>query len=73
MPSLDSSSFDADLAWELEALRSAGIGQVIVVDLSREEFGIPVVRVVVPGLEGPVELIPSCRLGRRAIDVAGSR
>jgi YcaO-like protein with predicted kinase domain len=73
VPSLDSSSFDADVAWELEALRSAGIGQVIVVDLSREEFGIPVVRVVVPGLEGPVELIPSCRLGRRAIDAAGSR
>jgi ribosomal protein S12 methylthiotransferase accessory factor len=27
--------------------------QVLVVDLSMPEFGIPVVRVVVPGLEGP--------------------
>jgi len=73
VPTFDSDSFDADVAWELEALRSAGIRQVIVVDLSREEFGVPVVRVIVPGLEGPVELIPSCRPGRRAIDLAASQ
>ena len=35
------------------ALRSAGISEVVAVDLTREEFGIPVVRVIVPGLEGP--------------------
>jgi len=73
VPTFDSDSFDADVAWELEALRSAGIRQAIAVDLSREEFGVPVVRVIVPGLEGPVELIPSCRPGRRAIDLAAGR
>jgi ribosomal protein S12 methylthiotransferase accessory factor YcaO len=60
-------------AWELDALRSAGIGQAVVVDLTREEFGIPVVRAVVPGLEGSIEMVSSCRLGQRAIDLAGSR
>lgn len=72
-PSFDSDSFDADVAWELEALRSAGVTQAVVVDLTREEFGIPVVRAVIPGLEGPIELVPSCRLGRRAMDLAGGR
>ena len=73
VPTFDSDSFDADVTWELEALRSAGIRQVIAVDLSREEFGVPVVRVIVPGLEGPVELIPSCLPGRRAVDLAASQ
>lgn len=35
----------------LAALRSAGLRQVAVVDLTRPELGLPVVRVVVPGLE----------------------
>jgi ribosomal protein S12 methylthiotransferase accessory factor YcaO len=30
-----------------------GIRQVVVVDLTKPEIGLPVVRVVVPGLEGP--------------------
>ncbi|MGE5291379.1 MAG: YcaO-like family protein [Micromonosporaceae bacterium] len=55
------------------APRSAGISQAVVVDLTREEFGIPVVRAVVPGLEGPIELDPSCLPGRRAMDLAGRR
>jgi ribosomal protein S12 methylthiotransferase accessory factor len=41
-----------DVAWELERLTGAGIEQVAVVDLTLPEYGIPVVRVVVPGLEG---------------------
>jgi ribosomal protein S12 methylthiotransferase accessory factor len=73
VPSFDSDSFDADLAWELAALRSAGITQAIVVDLTREEFGIPVVRVVVPGLEGQAGLEPPCRPGRRAMDLVAVR
>ena len=36
----------------LDRLRAAGIGRVIAVDLTRPEIGIPVVRVVIPGLEG---------------------
>jgi ribosomal protein S12 methylthiotransferase accessory factor len=67
VPAFDGDSLDEDVTWELAALRSAGIGEVVAVDLTLEEFGIPVVRVVVPGLEGPVTTVPSCRLGRRAM------
>jgi YcaO-like protein with predicted kinase domain len=73
VPMFDSGSFDADVAWELAALRSAGISEVVVVDLTREEFGIPVVRVIVPGLEGPTTTVRSCRLGQRAMDLIGSQ
>jgi len=69
VPLFDSDSFDADVAWELTALRSAGISEVVAVDLTREEFGIPVVRVIVPGLEGPTTTVPSCRLGQRAMEL----
>jgi ribosomal protein S12 methylthiotransferase accessory factor len=71
-PSFDGGSFDADVAWELDALRAAGITQAVVVDLAREEFNIPVVRVIVPGLEGLIDPDASYRLGRRAMEVAGS-
>jgi YcaO-like protein with predicted kinase domain len=42
-----------DLEVALGLLQAAGLRQVAWVDLARPEFGIPVVRVVVPGLEGP--------------------
>ncbi len=48
----DFETFEAEVAWIVERLSSAGIRQVIAVDLTRSEFGIPVVRVVAPGLEG---------------------
>lgn len=40
-----------DLAWALGRLRAAGLNQVIVVDLTRPAIGLPVARVVIPGLE----------------------
>jgi ribosomal protein S12 methylthiotransferase accessory factor len=43
-----------DIRWELERLRLAGITRVVAVDLTRREFEIPVVRVVIPGLEGDI-------------------
>jgi YcaO-like protein with predicted kinase domain len=73
VPMFDSDSFDADVAWELAALRAAGMSEVVVVDLTREEFGIPVVRVIVPGLEGPTTTVRSCRLGPRAMELIGSQ
>jgi YcaO-like protein with predicted kinase domain len=44
-----------DVLWELDRLRSAGIAQVVALDLTRQEIGIPVVRMVIPGLEGVAE------------------
>ncbi len=45
-------TFEAEVVWLLERLCSAGIRQAIAVDLTQSEFGVPVVRVVAPGLEG---------------------
>ena len=41
-----------DLRGLLDRLRAAGIERVVAVDLTRADFAIPVVRVVIPGLEG---------------------
>jgi YcaO-like protein with predicted kinase domain len=48
----DFKSLKAEVAWLVERLDSVGIRQAIAVDLTRSEFGVPVVRVVAPGLEG---------------------
>jgi YcaO-like protein with predicted kinase domain len=45
--------FHSDVEKLLERLEAAGIRQVISVDLTRKELGVPVVRIVIPGLEGP--------------------
>ncbi len=49
--SCDSDDFLEDIRFMVEALKNKGLDRVIVVDLTREEIGIPVVRVIVPGLE----------------------
>jgi ribosomal protein S12 methylthiotransferase accessory factor len=51
-PDYEGETLLEDVLWELERLQKAGIEQVIVVDLTRPEFCLPVVRVVIPGLEG---------------------
>lgn len=68
-----SDDLGADVAWELGALREAGITEVVAVDLTRAEFGIPVVRVITPGLEGPAYLAASYQPGRRAMKLIGNR
>jgi YcaO-like protein with predicted kinase domain len=50
-PDHNADSFGGDVAWELARLSAAGFDQAVVVDLSRPELGVPVVRVVVPGVE----------------------
>jgi YcaO-like protein with predicted kinase domain len=66
-PNWEGETFVDDVRWQLERLRAIGIQQVVAVDLTREEFGIPVVRVVIPGLEGPgPDVYPLYRPGARA-------
>ena len=60
----DGETFEEDVEWELKCIRKAGIRRVVVVDLTKPEFGLPVVRVIVPGLE-PI-LGPGYIPGRRA-------
>jgi ribosomal protein S12 methylthiotransferase accessory factor len=45
-------TFEGDVSLLLQKLRRIGIRHVLVADLTHEELGIPVVRVIVPGLEG---------------------
>jgi len=49
--SSDTDDFLKDIRNIIDALVEKGLDRVIVVDLTREEIGIPVVRVIVPGLE----------------------
>ncbi len=51
VPSFDADDVAVDLRWELERLRAIGVKRIIAVDLTRPDFGIPVVRMVIPGLE----------------------
>ena len=50
-PTWDSTDVGADVHWELERLRRAGMREVVSVDLTRAELGIPVVRATIPGLK----------------------
>src|SRR6202034_4436859 len=52
-PSCAGPTLQHDLDIVLGRLGDAGLRQVACVDLSQAEFGIPVARVIVPGLEGP--------------------
>jgi len=68
----DSETLNEDLQWELTRLQSAGLDQVVVVDLTKQEFDLPVVKVVIPGLEGVPDgsgYVP----GARAQAVIGGR
>ncbi len=61
-------SFDGDIEWMLDRLRAIGITQVVAIPFTRPEFGLPVVRVIAPGLE-QYHLAPGYRPGRRAAAV----
>jgi YcaO-like protein with predicted kinase domain len=52
LPNLAGDDLTADLRHLLALLAASGIERVVMVNLTREDFAIPVVRVVIPGLEG---------------------
>lgn len=58
-------TLDDDVSWVIDRVRAAGIQQIVAVDLTRPELGIPVARVIVPGLE-PHDEIPGYVPGARA-------
>jgi ribosomal protein S12 methylthiotransferase accessory factor len=68
-----SDTFEADVEWQLARLNAVGIDQVIVVALTKPEFEVPVVKVIVPGLEGFVfdqNYVPGERARARATGTA---
>jgi YcaO-like protein with predicted kinase domain len=58
--------FEDDVGWLLARLRAIGCNEAVMVDLTKREIGIPVVRVVVPGLEVLGDL-PGYLPGQRAL------
>ena len=52
LPSIAGDDLTGDLRHLLVLLAASGIERVVAIDLSSDEFAIPVVRVVIPGLEG---------------------
>lgn len=65
VPTFVADDLSQDLGWELERLRDAGMARVVAIDLTRPDFEVPVVRVVIPGLEGDIRH-PHYVPGRRA-------
>lgn len=53
----DGPSFEADVGTVLDRLEAVGVRSAIVVDLSRPELAIPVVKVLIPGRATRVELM----------------
>jgi YcaO-like protein with predicted kinase domain len=68
-PDFASDDLAEDLRRSLARLASAGIARAVAVDLTRPEFGIPAVRLVVPGLEWDPHH-PNYRPGPRALQAA---
>jgi YcaO-like protein with predicted kinase domain len=73
VPSFEGRTLNDDLDWLLERLRSAGMQEVVAVDISKPELRIPVVRVIVPYLES-LSFAANYVPGRRAkMQRGGSR
>ncbi len=70
-PTFESEDFAADVAHERQCLARVGLHEVVSVDLTKPEFGVPVVRVVVPGLES-LHDAPGYVPGRRARALVGT-
>ena len=52
IPDFKAATIDEDVRWELAQLRTAGVSQVIMVNLTKPELNIPVVHIIIPGIEG---------------------
>jgi YcaO-like protein with predicted kinase domain len=55
VPDWDADTFEDDVEWELKCLKKAGVQRVVAVDLTKPEFDLPVVRIIIPGLEPMLE------------------
>jgi len=71
IPSFDSPDFLDDIMLTIRRLEAAGLSRVIATDLTRAEIGVPVVRVVVPGLE--IAAMDQERVGQRCRDAQHRR
>ena len=72
-PDRNDDTFEAEVQWQLERLGAVGLDQVLVVDLSRPDIGLPVARVIVPGLEMAFMDLKFFALGERGQRLRGRR
>lgn len=71
-PTVHNPTLEQDLEWVLERLGGAGLSSLVVVNLTKPELDVPVVRAVVPYLEGMAELdgyVPGPRSQREGSDL----
>jgi YcaO-like protein with predicted kinase domain len=71
IPHYDADDLALDVNRELQRLRSVGVKRVIAIDLTRSDIGIPVVRIVTPGLEWDCthpDYTPGARARRAGLD-----
>jgi ribosomal protein S12 methylthiotransferase accessory factor len=73
VPDIPGDSIDDDVAHELDRLRAVGLQRAVLVNLTRSDIGVPVVRMVVPGLEEWVDKVEPNARGERALAVRASR
>jgi len=69
--SYDTDDFLDDIRYMLDRLQAAGFERAIVVDLTAPEIMVPVVRVIVPGLE--ISAVDPERVGKRCRDAKDRR
>jgi len=69
VPSFAADDLTEDMQWALSLLKAVGIARAIAVDLTRPDFAIPVVRLIIPGLEWDPHH-PNYRPGPRARKIA---
>jgi ribosomal protein S12 methylthiotransferase accessory factor len=72
VPSRVHETLEEDVRWELQCLGTVGLSQCVVVDLGLPHIGLPVVRVLVPGLE-PLPTAVGYTPGVRALELARTR
>jgi YcaO-like protein with predicted kinase domain len=65
VPDFYSKTFEEDLQHLISRLAAAHLTEIVMIDLTRPSIGIPVVRVIVPGLEGMNDFC-TCKPGPRA-------
>jgi len=65
VPTCEHDRFEDDIGFLVGRLRAVGCEQIVAIDLAKPELGVPVVRVVIPGLE-TLDEMPGYLPGPRA-------
>ena len=70
VPNFTADDLSEDRRWALSRVAAVGVERVVAIDLTRPDLAIPVVRLIIPGLESDPHH-PNYRPGPRAQAMAG--